>query len=165
MTILSHVRRQVEITTSDTRRLLVVFVVLVVFVAIGLVPMFKHAPQAIVYDRRHLTASPAAVCPGEKFTFPVDIVIERGDTSARITEGWCRANDGICPKVWQDDPYYVNFVDTYEIHVPAAPRWVPADLPVGEWQLRHCNEAHSDGLIDVTCYQVSVTVKDCKLPD
>lgn len=41
-----------------------------------------------------------------------------------------------------------------------ATRIVPAELTPGEWQLRHCNETHSDGLIDVVCYQISIEVRD-----
>ena len=156
-----YIIKQVGRTTQSTRRLRVLMVLFVIIAAAGAVLLFRAAPQAIEYPQRYVTATPGAVCPGEAFTYPVRISIDETDAVSRITEGWCRTDDGICPKAFQEGEHYVNFLDGYEVSTTAT-RTVPADLPPGDWQFRHCNETHSDGRIDVTCYAVNVTVKDCE---
>lgn len=115
--------------------------------------------RAIDYSSRIIPATPAELCPGAMFTFPVYIDINQGQSISRITEGWCRG-DGICPRLLQQEPYTINFVSPYSVSVNAS-RTVPAELTPGEWQLRHCNETHASGIIDVTCWQVEITVKSC----
>lgn len=116
--------------------------------------------NAITYAKRYITPSPAQVCPGDTFVYPVDITIERGNSVSRVTEGWCR-EDGICPAALQNAPVYVNFIEPYTVSATAT-RTVPEGMAAGLWELRHCNETHSTGVIDVTCYAVPVTVLDCK---
>ena len=157
-----YIIKQVGRTTQSTRRLRVLMVLFVIIAAAGAVLLFRAAPQAIEYPQRYLTSTPGAVCPGETFTYPVQISIDENDVVSRITEGWCRTDDGICPKAFQEKEHYVNFLDGYEVSTTAT-RTVPADLPPGDWQFLHCNETHSDGRIDVTCYAVNVTVKDCEV--
>ena len=156
-----YIIKQVERTSTSTKRLRVLMVLLIVIAAAGAVLLFRAAPQAIEYPQRYLTSTPGAVCPGETFTYQVQISIDGSDAVSRITEGWCKVTDGICPKAFQADEHYVNFLDGYEVSTTAT-RTVPADLPPGDWQFRHCNETHSDGRIDVTCYAVNVTVNDCE---
>lgn len=152
-------------TNGKRRRMytLILALCLLLIVAIGW-QMWNSLQQtrAIDYGARILTASPAEVCPGDKFTYPIDITIATVPAVSRITEGWCRA-DGICPLTLQNSPYYVNFVEPYEVAATAT-RTVPAGLTPGAWQLRHCNETHASGIVDVTCYAVNVTVKDCPAP-
>ena len=157
-----YIIKQVERTSTSTKRLRVLMVLLIVIAAAGAVLLFRAAPQAIEYPQRYLTPTPGAVCPGEAFTYPVVISVDGTDAVSRITEGWCRVDDGICPKAFQEGEHYVNFLDGYKVSTTAT-RTVPADLPPGDWQFRHCNETHSDGRIDVTCYAVNVTVKDCEV--
>ena len=156
-----YIIKQVERTSTSTK-LRVLMVLLIVIAAAGAVLLFRAAPQAIEYPQRYLTPTPGAVCPGEAFTYPVQISVDETDAVSRITEDWCRATDGICPKAFQGPEYYVNFLAGYEVSTTAT-RTVPANLPPGDWQFRHCNETHSDGRIDVTCYAVNVTVKDCEV--
>ena len=156
-----HIIKQVERTTQSTRRLRVLMVLLLVIAAAGAVLLFRAAPQAIEYPQRYLTPTPGAVCPGGTFTYPVIISVDETEAVSKITEGWCRP-DGVCPRAFQSDPYYVNFLDGLEVSTTAT-RTVPTDLPPGDWQFRHCNETHSDGQIDVTCYAVNVEVKDCEV--
>lgn len=114
------------------------------------------------YRDRYPLATPSELCPGETFIYPVRIDINQGDSVSRITENWCRVSDGICPdKYDREPPPYKGFVDPAHVEADAT-RMVPADMTPGVWQFRHCNETHSDGLIDVTCYGVTVTVKDCE---
>lgn len=157
--IVLSLKRQAVRTIESPRRLFVVVVVLMLIAAAGLVTLMQSTPQAIQYPQRFLSPTPVAVCPGETFTYPVSIAIDRGDSVSRITEGWCHPG-GICPRAFQMPAYYVNFLDPYEVSATAT-RDVPLDLPPGDWEFRHCNETHSTGLIDVTCYAVIVTVKDC----
>lgn len=157
-----YIIKHVERTTQSTRRLRVIMVLLVVIAAAGAVLLFRAAPNAIEYPQRFITATPGAVCPGEDFVYRVDIKIDETDAVSRITEGWCRASDGICPRAFQSPPVYVNFVEPYSVSTPAT-RTVPIDLPPGDWQFRHCNETHSDGQIDVTCYAVNVEIKNCEV--
>lgn len=116
--------------------------------------------RAIEYSGRLLIANPPAVCHGDTFTYEVDITVLQPNSVSRITEGWCRA-DGICPRTLQTEPYYVNFILPYDVNT-VAKRTVPETLTPGPWQLRHCNETHASGLIDVTCYQVDIEVLQCQ---
>lgn len=140
---------------------LAVFTIAMLFIAAsGLVLTFQSAPQAIEYPKRYIQATPAAVCPGETFTFPVVIKIDQSDAVSEITEVWCNADTGICPRAFQSPQSHAVFVDPYSVSTPAT-RTVPADMPPGDWQLRHSNETHSSGKISVVTYQVDVVVKDC----
>lgn len=151
-------------TNGKRRRVMLALLALclLLVVAIG-VQLWNslRTDQAVEYSARFLTATPATVCPGDKFTFPVSIDINQGDSVARITEGWCRATDGICPNTLQNVPYYVNFTTPYSVTVMAT-RTAPESLTPGPWELRHCNETHASGLIDVTCWQVAVEVLECE---
>lgn len=160
--VTGYIIKQVEQTTQSTRRLRVIMLLLAIIAVAGAALLFRAVPQAIEYPQRFLTATPGVVCAGETFTYPVKIQVDETEAVSRLTEGWCRA-DGVCPRAFQTEPYYVNFLDGLKVSTTAT-RTVPADLPPGEWQLRHCNETHSSGRIDVTCYAVNVAVKDCKLP-
>lgn len=144
------------------RRMLVLATVALVLALVAVVIYVARdvrAERAIFYDRTYIQATPSQVCPGQQFTFPVSVVIDRPESVARVTEGWCRASDGICPKALQEEPVYYNFIDPYRVETTAT-RTAPAGLTPGDWQLRHCNESHSTGLISVACYQVAVTVPD-----
>jgi hypothetical protein len=112
------------------------------------------------YGATILPATPAAVCAGDTFTYPVSIVVDGGNSVSRVTEGWCRA-DGICPRTQQQEPYYINFVAGIEVNTTAT-RIAPPTLTPGGWELRHCNETHSSGKISVVCYAVPLTIKDCQ---
>jgi hypothetical protein len=155
------VSRQFERTTHSPRRLGIIMFLLICITAVGIMLLVQRFPSMIDYNQHTILAIPAAVCPGETFTYPVAIAIKQGEAVSRVSEGWCRAGDGICPRNFAIDPYYINFIAPYSVSTTAT-RTVPADLPPGDWQLRHCNETHSDGTINVTCYQVVVTVKDCE---
>ena len=156
-----YIIKQVERTTQSTRRLRVIMVLLVVIAAAGAVLLSRAAPNAIEYPQRYITPTPGAVCAGGVFTYPVAITVDESEAVSRLTEGWCRA-DGVCPRAFQSEPYYVNFLDSLEVSTTAT-RTVPSDLPPGDWQFRHCNETHSDGQIDVTCYAVNIQVLDCEV--
>lgn len=156
----TDIAKRVEASTRSPRRLLVIIILLVIIAAMLLWYLMRNTTPLIEYPEKYLTATPAAVCPGEAFTYPVSIAVEQGDSISRVTEGWCRTADGICPKALQTVPYYVNFVEAYGVSTMAS-RTVPADMAPGDWQLRHCNETHASGVIDVVCYAVNVTVKDC----
>lgn len=158
--IAGFVMQQAERTIHSPRRLTVIVIVLALIVASGLALMFEAAPSSIRYGGATIIIpTPAAVCPGEAFTFPVNVAIENGNSVSRVTEGWCRA-DGICPKTFQEPDYYLNFVTGIEVNTTAT-RTAPATLTPGDWELRHCNETHSSNRIDVACYAVLVTIKDC----
>ena len=145
--------------TAVIPRLPVIMLLLFIIASAGFVLLFRAAPQAVEYPQRYLTATPSVLCPGETFTYPVVISVDETDAVSHITEGWCRP-DGVCPRAFQNDPYYVNFLDDLEVSTTAT-RTVPADLPPGDWQFRHCNETHSTGRIEVVCYAVNVVVEDC----
>jgi hypothetical protein len=159
--LLIYAKRQAAETIHSPRRLNVLFVLMVAIALVGVALAMQKVPQTITYPQRFLTATPAVVCPGDSFTYPVSIVVDDGDAVSRITEGWCNSY-GICPKVLQDPVVYLNFLVAQNVTATAT-RTAPNELTPGEWQLRHCNETHSDGLIDVVCYQVAVTVKDCQV--
>ena len=150
---------QVKRTLKTPSRLNVLLVLMLGLAGIGLYFAMRAAPQAITYPKRFLVSTPAAVCPGDTFTYPVTITVRDGDVVSRITEGWCR-EDGICPNALQAEPVSINSLEEQNFSRNAT-RTVPAELTPGEWQLRHCNETHSTGLIDVICYAVDVTVKEC----
>lgn len=158
--LILKITRQVERTTASTKRLRVLMVLLVAIAAAGAALLFRVAPQAIEYPNRYITPTPAAVCPGETFTYPVSIKIDQSDAVSTITEVWCKASDGICPKAFQSQQSHAIFLEPYSVSTFAT-RTVPADMPPGDWQLRHSNETHSNGKISVVTYQVDVTVKDC----
>ena len=160
MTALAHIFHRIEVNATR-RRLGVLMVPLVVIALAGVVLTMQRTPQAIQYPQRYLTSTPGAVCPGEAFTYPVRICIDENDAVSRITEGWCRP-DGVCPRAFQTEPYYVNFLDGLEVSTTAT-RTVPAELSPGDWQFRHCNETHSDGRIGETCYAVNIQVLDCEV--
>jgi hypothetical protein len=151
-------------TNGKRRRFYLALLALCLLLIVGIGAQIWYSlrtDRAITYRERLLTATPAELCPGESFSFPVSIDINQNESVSRITEGWCRAGEGICPRTLQAEPYYVNFVASYSVSVTAT-RAVPAELTPGAWQLRHCNETHASGLIDVTCWQVDITVKDCQ---
>ena len=158
--LIGYITQQVERTAQSTKRLRVLMVLLAIIAGAGLVLVFRAAPQAIEYPQRFITATPGVVCPGEQFAYPVQINVDETDAVSRITEGWCRVEDGICPRAFQGAEYYVNFLDGYAVSTTAT-RTVPIDLPPGDWQYRHCNETHSTGRIEVVCYAVEVTVEAC----
>jgi hypothetical protein len=159
MSALIHVLKRTERVVVP--RLPVIMLLLLTIAAAGAVMLFRVSPQAIEYPQRFLTPTPGAVCPGEDFVYRVDIKIDETDAVSRITEGWCRVADGICPRAFQSPPVYVNFVEPYSVSTPAT-RTVPIDLPPGDWQFRHCNETHATGKIDVVCYAVNIQVLDCE---
>lgn len=149
-------------TNGKRRRVFVLILALCLVLAAGvMVQMWWSLRQsAISYGATILPATPAAICAGGTFSYPVSITVENGDSVSRITEGWCRA-DGICQRTLQQPPYYVNFVAGITIETTAT-RTAPATLTPGEWELRHCNETHSSGRFTVVCYAVPLTIKDCE---
>ena len=150
-------------TNGKRRRMMTVLLVfcLLLIVTIG-VQMWSslYQQRAVEYGAQFITPEPAQVCPGETISFPVDITIERGNSVSRVTEGWCRATDGICPRTLQEAPVYYNFITPYVTSATA--RRVIPDVSPGAWELRHCNETHSTSIIDVVCWQVDVLVMDCQ---
>lgn len=150
--------------TNGRRRRMSVLILLLCLVLIAAViaQMWygMRYQRNIEYGGAILTATPAEVCPGDTFTYAVDIIVLTGNSVAQVTEGWCRA-DGICPVALQNTPYFLNFAEPFEISATAR-RTVPDGLSPGEWELRHCNETRSTGQIDVQCYAVPVVVKDCE---
>jgi len=152
---------QIDRTMHSPRRLRVLVAALALIAVLGFAVLFQATPtENLRYGGASLlTATPAAVCPGETFAYPVSIVVEDGNSVSRITEGWCRA-DGICPRAQSFPPYYVNFVAGIEINTTAT-RTVPETLTPGGWEFRHCNETHSSGRFTVACYAVPLTIKDC----
>lgn len=148
-------------TNGKRRRLsLVLLALCLVVIASIMVQIWLSLRQnAVRYGATLLPATPAAVCAGEPFTYPVRIVVDNGDSVSRVTEGWCRA-DGICPRLFQEPPYYVNFVAGITVETTAK-RTTPSTLTPGQWELRHCNETHSSGRITVVCYAVPLTIKEC----
>lgn len=156
--LLLHAKCQWHRTLHSPKRLNVLLVLMLVIALAGVALAMQAPPQAVTYPQRFITATPAAVCPGEAFTYPVVISVDDGDAVSRITEGWCEVG-GICPKHLQGPEVYINFLEAQNVTTPAT-RYVPADLPPGDWQLRHCNETHSTGQIEVVCYQVAVTIRD-----
>lgn len=150
-------------TNGKRRRMFVVLLAfcLLLIVAIGWqMWMSLRQDRAIDYGERIMTSAPSELCPGDTFSYPITIDVAQSNSISRITEGWCRS-DGICPRTLQVEPYYVNFVTPYSVSVTAT-RTAPAALMPGDWQLRHCNETHASGVIDVTCYAVNVIVNDCE---
>lgn len=150
-------------TNGRRRRMMTALLTLCLLLIVAIGWQMWHSlrtDRAIEYDGRVLASYPAVGCPGETFAFPVSIHVNQGDNVSRITEGWCRAGDGICPRTLQTEPYYVNFIEPYSVTVTAT-RTIPAELTPGDWQLRHCNETHASGLIDVTCWQVDIEVEEC----
>jgi hypothetical protein len=149
-------------TNGKRRRLslLILTFCLVVIASVMAQMWFSLRGNVVNYGATILLATPADVCPGDTFTYPVRIVVENGNSVSRITEGWCRA-DGICSRVLQQPPYYVNFVAGITVETTAT-RVAPDTLTPGGWELRHCNETHSTGKISVVCYAVPITIKDCK---
>lgn len=151
-------------TNGKRRRmmLLLLALCLLLIVAVGF-QLWQSLRQdkALDYERKFLTPTPTAVCPGDKFTFPIDIIIRQPDSISHIAESWCRVKDGICPDKYDAPDKDKPFVEPYEVHTQAT-RTVPDDMPPGDWQLRHCNETRASGLLDVTCYAVNVTVLDCE---
>ena len=148
-------------TNGKRRRLSLLILALCLIVIAGILVQiwFSLRKEGIRYGETILPATPAAVCQGEAFTYPVRIVVDAGNSVSRVTEGWCRA-DGICPRAQSIPPYYVNFVAGITVETTAT-RIAPDTLTPGEWELRHCNETHSSGRIDVVCYAVPLTIKDC----
>jgi hypothetical protein len=150
-------------TNGKRRRMMTLLLVfcLLLIVAIG-VQMWSslYRKHAVGYGEQFIAPIPAEVCPGETISFPVDITIDRGNSVSRVTEGWCRATDGICPRTLQEAPVYYNFITPYSTSTTAR-RVIPESLTPGAWQIRHCNETHSSSVIDVVCWQVDVMVKDC----
>jgi hypothetical protein len=159
-TITLYVRRQFSRTVESPRRLTVIVLLLTMIAATGAFLTFRAAPDALRYNELYITPTPVAVCPGDSFAFPVDIAIRRAPSISRVTEGWCRI-DGICPKALQDDPVYYNLVTPYSVSASAT-RTAPTELTPGTWELRHCNEAHASGIVDVSCYAVRVEIDDCR---
>lgn len=96
-TFVSFFSRQLDHTLQSRRRLGLIMLLLVCIAAVGVVLLFQRTPTSIKYNKRYITATPAAVCPGESFTYPVSLVVEHSDAVSRVTEGWCRVSDGICP--------------------------------------------------------------------
>lgn len=149
-------------TNGRRKRVMTVILVLCLLLIFGIgVQMWTslYQQQAVQYGATFISLSQSEVCPGDTITFPVDITIDRGNSVSRVTEGWCR-EDGICPRTLQETPVYYNFILPYSTSATA--RRVIPDVSPGAWQLRHCNETHSTGVIDVVCWQVDVEVKDCE---
>ncbi len=147
--------------TAVIPRLPVIMLLLFIIASAGFVLLFRAAPQAVEYPQRYLTATPSVLCPGETFTYPVVISVDETDAVSHITEGWCRP-DGVCPRAFQNDPYYVNFLDDLEVSTTAT-RTVPVDLPPVAMRFVAMPKLPVAGRIDVTCYAVDITVKDCEV--
>ena len=147
-------------TNGKRRRMMTLLLLLCLLLIVAIMAQMwvSLTRTAVEYGETIITPDKTDVCPGDVITFPVDITIERGNSVSRVTEGWCR-EDGICPRVLQEAPVYYNFIAPYSTSATAR-RTVPGLTP-GPWQLRHCNETHSTGVVDVVCWQVDVTVKDC----
>lgn len=160
-TLLMYAKRQAAETIHSPRRLNVLFALMVAIAVVGVALAMQAAPQSITYPQRFLTGTPAVLCPGGEFTFPARVDVRDGDAVSRITEGWCKPGS-VCPWSLQNEPVYINTLQEQRVNIPST-RTVPLDLTPGDWQLRHCNETHSTGLIEVVCYQVAVTVKDCQV--
>lgn len=157
-----YIIKQVERTTQSAKRLRVIMVLMFIIAGAGLVLLAQAAPRTIEYQQQFVAATPSVVCPGEAFTYPVQLKVEQVDAVAMITEGWCRAADGICPKGFQNPPYYINLMNILEVSTTAT-RTVPVGLPPGDWQFTHCNTTLSTLPPGITCYAVNVTVKDCEV--
>ena len=162
----SYIIKQAQHTTSDTRRLRAIMVLMFVIAGAGVLLLFRAAPPAIEYEQRYITPTPAVLCPGETFTYTVSIRINQANSVSRVTEGWCHPG-GVCPKTMQAEPYEVNFLEPYAVTAPAS-RVVPANLPPGEWELRHCNSTrysvgNDEPRQDVACYGAILTVKECEV--
>lgn len=150
-------------TNGKRRRAMAILLVLclLLIAGIGAQIWMSLTRTAVQYGASVITPTPSEVCPGDVISFPVDITIEHGNSISRVTEGWCRATDGICPKTLQEPVVYYNFIAPYSTGTTAL-RTIPHSLTPGPWQLRHCNETHATGIIDVVCWQVDVMVKDCQ---
>ena len=138
----------------------IALVVIAVILALT-IPQLLHQSQIVRYEDGNvwLEATPALVCAGEAFSFPVSLVVDDAPAYTRIVESWCRQSDGICPRQFSDT-YEVALIEPLAVNA-VAKRTTPSDLPPGDWQLQHINESHVTGKITVTGYGVRVTIKDC----
>lgn len=145
----------------ESRRFMI-FLSLAIIALLALVGMRSIQISSIRYGELYPDPVPPQVCPGAEFSYNVQIEVKNANTVVLLTEDWCTPDTNICPKQFVSAPVYHNakkpaLVDT------TATRNVPATMPPGEWELRHCNTAISDGGIS-SCYYVPVTVLDCSVP-
>lgn len=145
----------------ESRRFMI-FLSLVIVALLALVGMRSIQTSSIRYGEMYPHPVPPQVCPGAEFTYNVRIEVKNPDTVVLLTEDWCKLNTNICPKEFVTAPVYHNAKEPTLVFTTAT-RNVPADMPPGEWELRHCNTAISDGGIS-SCYYVPMTVLDCSAP-
>lgn len=149
-----------------SRRFITVGILLVI-IAISIAGMMaiNTSRANIAYKEKGYPSTPAAVCPGEKFTYPVQVSIPSGNTVSRISENWCRKSDGICPDAYDTEKKPKGSIIEKTIEVTAT-RYVPDNIPPGDWQMVHCNTNITDSgksttpaVTSVSCYAINVKVK------
>ena len=132
------------------------FIALVIVLSIALVAMANIRQNIAQYGDKTPNAIPSTLCAGDKFTYPVHVEIKDPETVVVLTEDWCRVGTNICS--FDSQPKAHNILDPSVVDSTAT-RSVPADIPPGDWQFRHCNTSITSGRpIDVTCYGVNVTI-------
>lgn len=143
----------------ENRRLVILSSLMLVAV-VGLLGMINIRQSAILYGDIQPRAIPSEVCPGDEFTYQVNIEIKDPDTVVLLTEDWCKLSTNICPREFTYPPVYHNSKEPNVVKTTAT-RVVPAAVPPGDWEFRHCNTATSDKGTSVSCYYVPVTILDC----
>mgnify|MGYP003382821550 CR=1 FL=1 len=139
-----------------------IFLSLVIVALLALVGMRSIQVSSIRYSELYPKPVPPQVCPGDEFSYNVRIEVKNSNTVVLLTEDWCVPNTNICPKEFTEAPVYHNAKEPTLVDTTAT-RSVPATMPPGEWEMRHCNTAISDGNV-ASCYYIPLTVLDCSLP-
>ena len=89
--LIGYFSRQLERTTHSTRRLRVLMVLLVIISLVGIVLMVERYPaaRAVEYETSTTIAPvPAALCPGEAFTYQQAISV-RQTAMVTVSRDWC----------------------------------------------------------------------------
>lgn len=134
------------------------FIALIIVVSIAIVAMLSIQQNLIEYASKYPIATPSALCPGDSFTYRVQIEVKEPETVVVLTEDWCVPNTNICPRAYVTQPIAHNSLDPAVVDTPAT-RSVPVEIKPGEWEFRHCNTSITSGKpLDVACYGVAITV-------
>ncbi len=84
-----YIIKQAQRTTSDTRRLRAIMVLMFVIAGAGLLLLARATPQAVVYGTtRVIVPTPAALCPGESFTYEQAIQVQQ-TAMVTVSRDWC----------------------------------------------------------------------------
>lgn len=165
-TLTLFVRRQAMVTLFSSRRLFVLFILLLVIFIVGASLLVETASQ-VTYDGSAakvpiIVPNETSVCIGGNVTFPLLVFVsdEQIPDQVNIAESWClKGIEGACFGVIPNRPD-LPLLEPKNIKTDATMRTVPSTLQPGTYHFWH---SATDATGNVSGYIVApIVVKDCQ---